>query len=737
MSDKMLRWIGAWLRLVVGCALALSWAATAAAQQDAALLSVLRNLPDRIPFPVDVVQSKSAVAARSAKIDPLLLTLSDDVSLKGPSSLTASAGAFQMSVRENRIAVKLIAEDRNGREELEWRVEDEGGVVTATLGNVVLANLPVDRIEVFEDEADLYYMTAQAQFSHGPPEVGAVSRPRFEAGVRAIGAERLHAAGVTGRGVKVGILDFGFQGYESLMRRGALPRPVAQRAFNQSGRLENGNVHGTACAEIVHAVAPDAELYLAAVGEGDGGAPEEQLVLAAQWLAAQDLDIISFSGGGHNGPHNGTALLDRLVEEIVAETGVLWVNAAGNEGAKHWAGSAADRDRDQMVELEGGFRGVAVRPSPRGVIDLRVIWDDWGPNPMLPAATQDIDAFLFEVVGGSPLRLVARSETPQRGRGAPMEFVQHLGRRGGQYVLAFRASRLTRPVRLHVYNLTGSPMEPASATGSIGIPATARAALAVGAVDVGSGRLESFSSQGPTDDGRTKPEVSAPDKTLSLAYNGAFPGTSAACPHVSGFAALLKQLNPSADREALSAMVMRHVRPLGGRTPNNEYGHGHIDARNVGGVDGPTIELPSYLGGLTPVRALDTLWERDRTERSPRLGLRVRVNERPERDGELPRYRIGDPMKVGFATDERCRYTLILRNARGEYRVMASSELIPGEPQLVPEEEGVSWTISDPVGEEGFLLVCSRSDVDVEDWAARGNAGGVVDVAVAEYRVVR
>ena len=744
MSDKMLRWIGAWLRLAVGCALALSWAAPAAAQQDAALLSVLRNLPDRIPFPVDVVQSKSAVAARSEKIDPLLLTLSDDVSSKGPSSLTASAGALQMSVRENRIAVKLIAEDRNGREELEWRVEDEGGVVTATLDNVVLAHLPVDRIEVFEDEADLYYMTAQAQFSYAPPDVGAVSRRRVEAeaGVRAIGAERLHAAGVTGRGVKVGILDFGFQGYESLMRRGELPRPVAQRAFNQSGRLENGEVHGTACAEIIHAVAPDVELYLAAVGEGDGrGVPTEQIVQAALWLAGQDLDIISFSGGGHGGPHNGTALLDRLVEEIVAETGVLWVNAAGNEGAKHWGGPATDRDGDQVVELDGRFRGVAVRPSSRGVIAVLANWDDWGPNPMLPAATQDIDAFLFEVVGGRQLRLVAKSETPQRGRGVPMELVQYqVSRPGGQYVLIFRASRLTRPVRLHVYNLTGSPMEPASATGSIGIPATARAALAVAAVDVGSGSLESFSSQGPTDDGRTKPEVSAPDKTLSLAYNGPFPGTSAACPHVSGFAALLKQLNPSADREALSEMVMRHVRPLGGRTPNNEYGHGHIDARNVDVGDvggGTTIELPGYLGGRTSVRALDTLWERDRTERSPRLGLRVRVNERPERDGELPRYRIGDPMKVGFATDERCRYTLILRDARGEYRVMASSELLPGEPQLVPEEEGVSWTISDPVGEEGFLLVCSRSDVDVEDWAARGNAGGVVEVAVAEYRVLR
>ena len=737
MSENVRTWLGPWLRLSVGCAVALSWGAAAAAQQDTALLSVLRDLPDRIPFPVDVVQSKSATAARSKKIDPLLLLLTDDVSSKGPSSLTASAGALQMSVRENRVAVKLIAEDRFGREELEWRVEDEGGVVTATLDNVVLANLPVDRIEEFEDVADLYYMTAQAQFSHAPPDVGgAVSRRRaeMEAGVRAIGAERLHAEGVTGRGVRVGILDFGFQGYESLMRRGELPRPAAQRAFNQSGRLENGQVHGTACAEIVHAVAPDAELYLAAVGEGDGSAPTEQIVRAALWLAEQDLDIISFSGGGHGGPHNGTALLDRLVEEIVAETGVLWVNAAGNEGAKHWSGLAADRDGDLVVELDGRFRGVAVRPSG-GVIAMLVNWDDWGPDPNLPAATQDIDAFLFEVVGGGrPLRMVAESTTPQRGRGAPMELVQYRVGRPGRSVCPDFPGQPPHAARAAArLQLDGRPMAPASATGSIGIPATARAALAVGAVDVGSGRLESFSSQGPTDDRRTKPEVSAPDRTPSLAYNGPFPGTSAACPHVSGFAALLKQLHPSADREALSELVMRHVRPLGGRTPNNEYGHGHIDARNVE-VD--TIELPAYLGGRTSVRAIDELWAGERTDRTPRLGLRVRVNERPRREGELPRYRIGDPMKVGFATDERCRYTLILRNARGEYDVMRSSELVPGEPQLVPEEEGVSWTISEPVGEEGFLLVCARSDVNVEDWVARGTAGGVVEVAVAEYRVV-
>ena len=67
---------------------------------------------------------------------------------------------------------------------------------------------------------------------------------------------------------------------------------------------------------------------------------------------------------------------------------------------------------------------------------------------------------------------------------------------------------------------------------------------------------------------------------------------------------------------------------------------------------------------------------------------------------------------------------------------MASSELEPGEPRLLPEEEGVSWTISEPVGDEGFLLVCSSDDVDVDEWVARGSARDA-EVAIAEYRVVR
>ena len=745
------------------------------AQGDPGLADVLRNLPTRIPFPSDLVQTKSAVAARSTRIDPALLALADEVISKGPAALPAVAGAYGVGVRGDLVAVELIAESIGEVDALARRVRESGGFVSATFESVLLAEVPVDMVERFEDEDALYYMTPQTHLAGGPPvdAVGSVRDrdPRGggrvsagdtewlraadggaamaggHEGVRAINAERLHEAGVTGREAAVGVLDFGFQDYAALVRSGRLPPAAAQRAFNDSGTVENGNRHGTACAEIVHAVAPDARLFLAAV---DGRT--DQVMNAAWWLAEQGVDIINFSGGTPVGPHDGTALLDRFVDDFVDATGIVWVNAAGNYGAQHWGGPATDRDRDGVIEIGGDWPGIAVRPADaaRGIIDLVVIWDDWGADPSRPSASQDIDAFLFAVDERTQeLELVAEGASPQRGRGEPVERVRYQDALEGQpYVLLLRATRLTRPANLHVYSLAPGTMEPTDPSGSLEIPATARGALAVGAVDVTSGQLALYSAHGPPDDERLKPELSAPANTRSLAYGTRFSGTSAAAPHVAGFLALLikRILVPSAV-DWLQQVIRRHVRRIFGQAgPNNRFGYGHIDASNVDvsslvGIDSPPapgIGLPEFLGGPTTLRTMDALWERG-ARQVGRLGLRVRVNQRPGPGGSPPLYRIGDPMKVGVATDERCRYALVHRDARGRYALLSPEDapiLEPGEPRLLPEGRGENLTIGEPVGDEGFMLVCARRPVDLDAWAGAG-ASRDVDVATTAYRVER
>jgi subtilisin family serine protease len=90
--------------------------------------------------------------------------------------------------------------------------------------------------------------------------------------------------------------------------------------------------------------------------------------------------------------------------------------------------------------------------------------------------------------------------------------------------------------------------------GSIGSPATAADAIAVGAVSNGreepEGAIASFSSGGPSPLSlRLKPEVMAPGESILSSYPGdswtLLSGTSMAAPHVSGAVALLRARHPS------------------------------------------------------------------------------------------------------------------------------------------------------------------------------------------------
>jgi len=110
-------------------------------------------------------------------------------------------------------------------------------------------------------------------------------------------------------------------------------------------------------------------------------------------------------------------------------------------------------------------------------------------------------------------------------------------------------------------------------------PATADAALAVGAVD-DDGQLARFSSQGPRiGDEAVKPDITAPGVGIVAArasgtqmgtpvgeYYTAADGTSMAAPHVTGAAALLAQQHPEWGPVELKAVLM------GSATPNPQLG---------------------------------------------------------------------------------------------------------------------------------------------------------------------
>jgi subtilisin family serine protease len=125
------------------------------------------------------------------------------------------------------------------------------------------------------------------------------------------------------------------------------------------------------------------------------------------------------------------------------------------------------------------------------------------------------------------------------------------------------------------------------AEGGVSSPATADAALAVGAVDRQE-NLASFSNRGPRADGAIKPDLTAPgvDIVAARSKDSGYPesspgytqlsGTSMATPHVAGAAALLAQQHPAWRAGELKAQLMASARPNPALTPNQQ-GAGRVD----------------------------------------------------------------------------------------------------------------------------------------------------------------
>lgn len=106
----------------------------------------------------------------------------------------------------------------------------------------------------------------------------------------------------------------------------------------------------------------------------------------------------------------------------------------------------------------------------------------------------------------------------------------------------------------------------------IGAPADAERILTVGSVNPKTGYVSSFSSIGPTADGRLKPDVCAPGE-LIYPENDEYTriqGTSFATPLVCGFAACVRQLHPDWNTEKL----WQEIRKSGSLYPYFDYAHG-------------------------------------------------------------------------------------------------------------------------------------------------------------------
>lgn len=522
---------------------------------------------------------KAAIGAPKSAGDPhlgpRLKRLIAAHQVKGGGDWPQALETLEAPAPSDGVGLTLLPKSAADSEALLNQVRSHGGDgLIASATGTVLVTVPGDRLETLLDATPTGYIDLQPRYE---PYFG----PTTGEGVAMMQIPALHNAGVKGQGVTVAVFDLGFTGYSQLVRAGELPKA---RATHAAGRqpFEGSTVHGTACAEIVADVAPAAEQVLVRF---DGNF--ESLQQGLQWLRQQKgVVAVNASWGSHLRRIDGLDATDQEIDRFVRDTGVVWVNAAGNEAEQVWAGPAADRNGDGWVDITVGneTRNFLIVQA-QGPYYIQVQWDDWGSS-VQPTATQDLDAYLFVKQGGQ-WTVWDRSEVAQNGQGYPEEILRGPSLPGGVAALLIKKKRVNRDLQVRVAVPRGVQVTPHSPPYSLSSPASARQALAVGAVDVRTKALAGYSSNGPSLDRRLKPEVSAPTGVISQAYtlegsgDGRFHGTSAAAPHVVGLAALLASTGEKPRGPALRAAIERSIQPMGQPQPNNGYGRGLTVAGRV------------------------------------------------------------------------------------------------------------------------------------------------------------
>jgi len=341
--------------------------------------------------------------------------------------------------------------------------------------------------------------------------------------------------------------------------------------------------------------------------------------------------VINLSLGGDIGPHDGSSAYEQAISNLVGE-GKIIVAAAGNSGDDFihlnydTGGSNFNEARETQFEILPG--------SNIAVIDL---WYDTGDINVGIAAYKNgirVDYTPSVAPGG-----ILSSET--LGNGAENFGTVMIDARQTSYPENGSKRVYIRIKKTDVDDVTwslytygsgkfdawvvdgrfseesGGLRRPGDNDKSLGIPSTAKKVICVGSYTTKNkwtgydgkvysytkpptiDEISSFSSLGPSRDGRNKPDITAPGQIILSALSSdlaigndvnpvyvspsgkmqVLQGTSMSAPQVTGAIALMLEKNPQANYDTVMKVLTQTARQdhYTGSVPNNTWGYGKLD----------------------------------------------------------------------------------------------------------------------------------------------------------------
>ncbi len=388
-------------------------------------------------------------------------------------------------------------------------------------------------------------------------------------------------------------------------------------------------------------VAPEANLII--VKGGDDGFLTTNIIdgityIRQKAVAAGKPFVINMSLGGHDGAHDGTASEEITVDtELKNATGRQIVIAAGNEGSDsiHADGVVAQGEQ-KVLQLT-----VPTYTATSGAVNDYVVLSMWykaGDNLTVSVSTPNNTTVTAssgqsqqqQATAQGFVRITNAFPSVNPNNNAKECYVEIYDNSAAQppavgvWTVTVTGATVTQGGAFDVWiggsSITGNAGESveftsgATMTKLVGMPGTAESGITVGSYVtkwkwtslagnvgyVGSDRTDNystFSSMGPTRDGRQKPDVSAPGQAIAAAMsNSTNPstqlqvapagkyvieqGTSMAAPHVAGLVALMLQAKPTLTAAQIRSTINSTARKdtSTGTSATAQWGSGKADA---------------------------------------------------------------------------------------------------------------------------------------------------------------
>src|SRR5262245_60915260 len=373
-------------------------------------------------------------------------------------------------------------------------------------------------VQGWADPADVAGIAALAGVARVRPADRARPRsgPTTTEGDAAARADLVRAQGYDGSGVRVGVISNGVDGLADAQAAGELG---AVRVPSDGGCRAGTGAEGVALLEIVHDLAPGAELSFSGAGTS------LEFIDAVRCLVAAGVDVLVDDLGFYAEPYFEDGPVAVAVREAV-ETGASYVTAAGNDAGNHLQQLFRVTLCGDYHDFGGTTCTSNVVVDAQGTLECVLQWND-----PFPGATNDYDLFVVD----ESLAVLAAGDDPQDGTQEPIEFVSWTNPDPTPRTVGLRIRKTHGEPRLLEMFCFGGVMQHVTAAGSIfGHPAVAEV-LTAGAIDVqaaGLAAVERYSSRGPAElffpvATRAKPDlVGFDDVTTGVPGFAPFFGTS-------------------------------------------------------------------------------------------------------------------------------------------------------------------------------------------------------------------